>query len=583
MAANRNSRAARKSALKRTSTASESADAHPSWLWFGGALLAAGLVYGPALNGPFIFDDVHLPFADPHAGKAPPLFWIGGVRPVVMATYWANFLMSGMAAFPYHAVNLLIHVFTSVFVFFLLERLFDLARLPMDRRWSAFFGAGVFLLHPLQTEAVAYVAGRPEEMAGFFFVTAWLAFLNDFKSEMTALRSIGILVLAAAAVLSKESAISLPAILLLTDFYWNPGRPKQWIRRRMKLYAPLVFAGLAGASEILHKFGTGPSPAFVVPGVTPGLYALTQCRVILTYIRLFLIPVGQNGDWGMAFYRSLGDGAAWFWMLAFAAVVALIAWSYRRARLLSFGLSTFLVLLLPTSSVVPIRDAIAERRMYVPIIGLIIALIASIWVLQQLRPGLRTLRAATTGIPIVVLLVLGGLTFERSGVWGSDILFWRNSTDQNPANSRAHLGLGAAYLMHNRCVEAIREFEIVEREDRITDEMTTNLAAAYQCNHQPDVALKDLRAIVLRHPSANLYAQIGYLEGALGHAGEAMSALNEAISRDPNNALAYAYRGAARLALGDREKATEDLQKSLEIDPGNKTAVSAMTRLLQRP
>jgi Flp pilus assembly protein TadD len=484
--------------------------------------------------------------------------------------------MSGTAAFSYHAVNLMVHVFTSVLVFFFLARLFDLAGLGLDRRWSALFGAGVFLLHPLQTESVAYVTGRSEEMAGLFFFAAWLVFLNSFSSEMTTLRSIGILLLAAAAVLSKESAISLPAILLLTDLYWNPGSPRQWIRRRMKLYAPIVFGGLLGASEILHSFGTGPSPAFVVPGVTPGLYALTQCRVILTYIRLFLLPVGQNGDWGMRFYRSLGDGAAWIFVLAIVAIIAGITWSYRRARLVSFGLSTFLVLLLPTSSVVPIKDAIAERRMYVPIIGLIIA---SIWVLEQIRPRAQTLRVAT----ICILVIMGGLAFERNELWGSDVLFWQDSADKNPANSRAHVGLGDAYIRGGRCVDAIREFEIVESQQGMTDEMVTNLATAYQCNHQPELALKGLRQILLKHPSANLYAQIGYLEGVLGHSGESMSALNEAISRDPQNALAYAYRGAVRLALGDRAGAMADLQKSLEIDPGNKTAASAMTMLLKHP
>jgi protein O-mannosyl-transferase len=572
MAANPNNREAGRPALKSTSAL---AGEPPPWLWFCGALLIAGLAYWPALNGSFLFDDYHLPFTDPRATKAGMVFWIGGVRPVVTATYWANYLMSGTTAFSYHATNLLLHVFTSLLVFFLLERLFDLAGLALDRRWSALFGAGVFLLHPLQTESVAYVAGRPEELAGLFFFAAWLVFLNNFSSEMTTLRSIGILLLAAAAVLSKESAITLPAVLLVTDVYWNPDSPKEWIRSRIKLYALIVFAGLAGASEILHDFGTGESPAFVVPGVTPGLYALTQCRVILTYIKLFLLPIGQNGDWGMRFYRSLGDGAAWIFVLATVAIMASIAWSFRRARLVSFGLLTFLVLLSPTSSVVPIRDAIAERRVYVPIIGLIIA---SIWVLEQIRPRAQTLRVAT----ICILVIMGGFTFKRSTLWGSDVLFWQDSAEKNPANSRAHMGLGGAYVKSGRCVDAIREFGIVESREGTTNETATNLAAAYQCNHQPELALKKLREVVLKDPSAILYAQIGYIEGALGHADESMSALNEAISIDPKDALAYAYRGTARLSLGDRAGAMEDLQASLRLEPGNKTAVSAMAMLLKQ-
>jgi hypothetical protein len=377
-------------------------------------------------------------------------------------------------------------------------------------------------------------------------------------------------------VLSKESAISLPAILILTDLYWKPCGVKEWIRSRGRLYAPLVLAGLAGASEILYRFTAGPSPALGVPGVTPALYALTECRVILTYIRLFMAPAGQNADWAMPFYHSLGDGAAFIWFLAVLVVIGGIAWSYRRAQLLSFGLSSFLILLLPTSSVIPIRDAIAERRMYLPIIGLIIA---AIWVLDRLRPKVQTLRAATVSI----LVILSLFAFERSRLWGNDIFFWRDSVQQNSANSRAHLGLGNAYLAHGRCAEAIQEFGIVEQQHGITDESSTNLAAAYQCNRQPDLALNRLLSVVLRRPSANLYVQIGYIEGTLGQSEEAMSALNKAISLDPDNALAYAYRGIERLARGESAGAAiEDVQKSLEIEPGNNTAVTAMTMLMKQ-
>lgn len=277
----------------------------------------------------------------------------------------------------------------------------------------------------------------------------------------------------------------------------------------------------------------------------------------------------------MPFYHSLRDGAAWLWLLALLGVIAGIAWSFRRARLLSFGLSAFMVLLLPMSSVVPIRDALAERRMYLPIIGLILA---CLWALDQLRPREPTLRVAAAGI----LLILAGLAFARSEVWGNDISFWRDSVNRNTANSRAHLGLGNAYLAHGRCAEAIAEYETIQRQDRVTDESTTNLAAAYQCNRQPELALQALQSVVRNHPTAGIFTQIGYIEGTLGHPGAAITALNEAIARDPANAAAYAYRGIERIALGEPvSAASADIQKSLEIEPGNKIAVSAMTMLMK--
>jgi len=530
------------------------------------------------LQGPFIFDDYHLPFLDPYAAKAPAAFWIGGVRPLLMATYWINFIISGTRTFSYHVGSLLLHAITAGIVFLLLDRLLDIAEVRTNRQALALFGAGLFLLHPLQTESVAYIAGRSEVVAGLFYAAAWLVFVNNLGSAMKLLTTIEILLLAAAAVESKESAISLPAILFLTDLYWNPARLTQQIRNRAILYVPIVLGGLIAAVKILQSLTSGTAAGFSIAGVTPGLYALTQCRVILTYLRLFFLPVGQNGDWGLPLFRSLTDHAAWVYVLGMLAFVGVIVWSYHRARLLSFGLATFLVLLLPTSSIVPIKDAIAERRVYVPVIGLILS---SIWALDHFRPRLRMLREAGSLriISVVILVVAAALSFERNKMWGSDTLLWGDSINKNPSNSRAHMGLGDAYLMHGQCVDAIREFQTVERQAGASDEMAANLASAYQCNHQLDLALNELRTIIVRHPSAAIYDRIGYIEATQGHVSPALDAFENALRLDPNDATAYSYRGTARLALNDPAGAQADLRRALQLAPDNETALKGLAAL----
>ena len=359
-----------------------------AWYWLAlGALLAAIVAYQPALEGPFLFDDLHLPFTDPHAATAGPGLWIGGVRPVLMATYWFNYLTSGTRLVPYHLTGLLLHTLTAILVFFVLRRLLDLAKVKLDRRLCALFGAGLFLLHPLQTESVAYIAGRSEVVAGLFYAAAWLVFLNHFQSATTFATAAKILILTGAAVLGKESAISVPAVLFLTDLYWNPAPLDRQLRSRLKLYLPIVIGGGLAAIWILRGLIGAESAGFGIAGLTPATYALTQCKVILTYIRLFLFPIGQNGDWNLPFFHSLTDHNAWIYVSGMAGFAALIAVTYKRAKLLSFGLLIFLVLLLPTSSVVPIKDAIAERRLYVPITGLILGLI---WALDYFQPKMQT-------------------------------------------------------------------------------------------------------------------------------------------------------------------------------------------------
>jgi len=541
--------------------------------------MIAILAYWPALWGPFVFDDHILPFSNPSAAKAGAAFWIGGVRPVLMATYWINFMISGTRPFSYHAGNLLLHTITAVIVFFLLRRLVDFAEVKVDRQEMALLGAGVFFLHPLQVESVAYIAGRSELVAGLFYFGAWLVFVNSAGSEIKFFTAIEIMLLAGAAVGGKESAITLPAILFLTDLYWNPASLTEQIRSRLKLYIPLVLGGLIVGSKILLNLTGGAG--FAPEGVPPSIYALTQCRVILTYIRLFCLPLGQSSDWALPYFRSLTDHAAWIYVLGMLAFVAAIVLLYRRARLLSFGLLIFLVLLLPTSSIVPINDAIAERRVYVPIIGLILA---SIWAIDHFGSRIQILREART-LRVATFLILGlaaVLSFERSHVWSSGVLFWEDAASKNPSNRRAHIALGSAYGQNGRCADAIREFKIVARQAGINDELSKRTAAAYECNNQPDLALKELYRTVASHPTAATYAWIGYLEGVIGRSKAAMTALNESIRLDPLYATAYAYRGQLQSTLGDQPKATADLQRALEIDPGNTEARDGMAKLVER-
>lgn len=556
---------------KRVAASKPRSDVDWWWLWLAILPAITLFVYWPALKGPFFFDDYHLPFNDPNVAVAGARFWIGGVRPALMATYWLNFIISGNQPMAYHIGNLLLHAITTWLVFLLLKRLLELAAVDTNRRLLAIFGAGLFLLHPLQTESVAYIAGRSEEVAGFFFVAAWLVFVKNFGSPLKLLAALEILLFAGLAVAGKESAISLPVVLFLTDVYWNPATLTEQLRSRAKLHVPIVLGGLLAAARILSSLNGSAVAGFGMSGVTPALYALTQCRVIPLYIRMFLFPVGQNGDWRLPFFTSLTDHAAWLYALLMLAFVVLIIWTCRKARLFSFGLAVFLITLLPTSSIIPIIDAIAERRVYIPIIGLILA---TIWLIVHFRARLqilhreRNLRVAL----LLVLTVEAALSFQRNQLWGSDILFWANSAVGNPQNTRALLGLGFADVLRGKCADGIRVLRDLERRVGPTEEVESVLANAYQCDRQPGAALGILQTLVATHPSAARYAQIGYLEAASGSSEDALEAIRKSLALDPRHANAYAYRGVIQLTLGKQVEGAADLRTALEIEPDNVTA-----------
>src|ERR1700723_3008707 len=203
------------------------------WPFF--AAIAAALVvvlwaYGPAFQGPFLFDDQTLPFALP--GFADPLInWIRSDRPVLMFTYWMNAQISGSDPYSYHVFNVAIHCITSVIVFLIVRRLLEWTGVEAQKRTLlAAFSGTLFLLHPVQSEAVAYLAGRSEALSVMFVFAAFAVFLYRRETRIGWTSALAVLVLFLASLLSKQQTIALPGLLLLTDFWWNPGFSFKGIR-----------------------------------------------------------------------------------------------------------------------------------------------------------------------------------------------------------------------------------------------------------------------------------------------------------------------------------------------------------------
>src|SRR5262249_44071991 len=153
------------------------------------------------------------------------------VRPLLMATYWMSHEMSPEDTYSYHATNLIIHAIAAILVFFIVRRLTEWAGIESPRRAVlATFAGALFLLHPAQTQSVAYIAGRSESLSGMFACGAFVLFLYRRTRAISWIDAGLVILLAAAALLSKEQAVALFAVFLLTDYWWNPGFSFEGVR-----------------------------------------------------------------------------------------------------------------------------------------------------------------------------------------------------------------------------------------------------------------------------------------------------------------------------------------------------------------
>ncbi len=556
---------------RRLGKAAKSEAPKNSRLWYYVAGVVAALVvvfeiYGPAIRGPFLFDDRYLPFFLPGWTDAPLRNWVAGVRPLLMFTYWLNFRLSQTDPYSYHLLNVLFHLADGVLIWLIVDRILEWAGVkPPPRRILAVFCGALFLVHPIQTESVAYVASRSEALSVMLFNAAFAIFVYRRTKAVSIRVAAAVLLLFISACVTKEHAAVLPALLLLTDYFWNPGFSFDGIRKNWKLYVPIA-AGAALAGIWISTILKGaPTAGFGMKDLTWSDYFFSQCRAIWIYVRMFVLPVGQNVDHEFAVSRSVLDHGSLFGLVALIGV-SVAAWIYRRRYpLASFGWFAFLILLAPTSSFVPIRDLLVERRLYLPFIGLLLI------VCEFLRRVELRSSGAIAGLGCVIA-VFAFAAYQRNQVWGDPVALWKDTAEKSPNKSRPRFQLAYAYYQEGRCADAAADYEKASKLEKPDYSLFVDWALAYDCAQKPDAALEKLRQALALERSAHAYALMGMVYAKQNRLPEALEALESAERIDPSFESTYVYRGNVYLLGKDFAKAAEQFRRALSLNPTDMAA-----------
>jgi tetratricopeptide (TPR) repeat protein len=534
--------------------------------------------YGPAMHAPFLFDDIPQQFAGPMA-SAPLSTWIGPVRPVLMFTYWFNTRISTEDTSSFHVLNIFIHFLTGILVFLVIRRLLEWAKAEKPTRaLFAAFGAALFLLHPLQAESVAYISGRSESLCGVFACAAFAAFLYRRSPAISWAGVATVVPLFGAALLSKEQAVALPVLFVLTDLWWNPESGFRAVCANWKLYAVLAAGAAAGVAlfwRMILGIGTNGSAGFAMKDFTWYQYLFTQFRAIFAYLFNFLLPINLNVDWDFPISRTIFDRGAIIGLAVLLALAA-VAWRYRRKfPLAGYGYFVFLVLLSPTSSILPIKDPIADRRMYLPMLGLILI---AIDLLRRVKVDRKALAAGAAALIVAAALA----THARAEVWSDPVLLWQDTAAKSPDKVRAHFQLGFAYFEQRRFDLAVAEFEKTASRQTPTTELMVDWGLAYDGLNQPDKALEKFRQAAALEPSAHTYTQIGYIHAKRSEWKEATEAFDTAQKLDPNFAITYMYKGQVFLATNQAAAAVAEFQHALALDGSLAPARQGLAMAQQR-
>jgi len=519
-------------------------------------------LYSPALHGKFVFDDLSLPFFK--VGRDGPLVrYISGVRPVLMFSYWLNYRLWGSGPFSYHLVNIVIHSVNTGLVFLVLRRLLAMAAWPRGRAMAAaIIGAVVFAIHPLQTEAVSYVAGRSESLMALFLLLAYTAFLYRRHESISWLESLLVLILFGLAVKTKENAVSLAGILVLTDLFWPAPFSLRGLRRNWRLYSLMAPGALVAVIAVFRTLATAPTAGFSAVTFKWYQYAFTEARALLTYMRMTVVPLGQSVDQDYPASHTISEHGAIYCLALLVLLVALAVFRRRRYPLFCFGLLMFLIWLAPTSSIVPIDDPLVERRMYLPLVGLILI---GCEAARKLRLS-RTTAACTLAI---VGLLFGKLCYDRNGLWGDPDKLLELAASAAVYNPRPLLNFTEVLIQQNRCDLAPAYLDRAQR--RLgRDNYYVNVAwgRTLACLGDFDQALAQLQRAARIQPCSQVYEWMGLVYGQMGRLEDAGADLRYAVRLDPNSetahgSLALWYEKTNNLGAADREyRAAVSLDRS---------------------
>jgi tetratricopeptide (TPR) repeat protein len=581
--------------------------------------------YSNTFHVPFQFDDprsiTEVPFVrDVHQFPNPVTLQ----RAVGFFTFALNYRLHGTDVVGYHIVNLCIHIMNAFLVYALIVLSFRTpvlqgSSLKKHAKPIALFSALLFAGHPIQTQAVTYIAQRFASLATLFFLLSLVAYVRSRlpaaanPSNHRSLIWYGVSLLSAVfAMKTKETAFTLPVVIALYEFLFLEGA----IKKRILLLLPLLLTmtiiplSLLGTAKPLgDMLGDISEATRLQTTVSRAEYLITEFTVIATYLRLLFFPVHQNLDYDYPIFESFFTPEVVFSFLLLALILGTgvyLLYRDRRSpgagRIAAFGIFWFFITLSVESSVIPIADVIFEHRLYLPSVGFFLACTSALfWGAEKLRA-----RWANAGKVVVIALaaavvVFAGLAYGRNIVWQSEESLWEDVIRNSPMKARGYNGLGLAYFnrgrydraieafakaialhpsygvafnnignalyrngLYDRAIEAQTEAIALEPDNAI---FRDNRGLSYLAIGAYDRALDDFsRAIALDLSYAKSYHNLGFVYHSKGLYRQAVEEYTRAIALDPGNAVFRSNRGSAYAANGEYERAIEDQTTAIALN-----------------
>jgi protein O-mannosyl-transferase len=510
-------------------------------------------------------------FTTEHAVNWHPLTWL---------SHMLDVQLYGLDAGAHHLTNLLFHIGNTLLLFGLLHRMTG----ALGR--SAFV-AGLFAVHPLHVESVAWVAERKDVLSTLFWMLTLWAYIEYVKRpdlrQSSRRRYAAVLLFFALGLMAKQMLVTLPLVLLLLDFWplgrvgigpnpaggWAPARDG-WATAGRLVWEKLPLLALAAASSIatfvIHQRGG----AVIILSAIPLQLRIENALVsYVVYIGKMLWPAGLA-----VLYPYPQSLSAWSVAVAFVTLTGIsvaVIWAAPRRPYLPVGWFWYLGTLVPVIGLIQVGDqAIADRYTYIPLIGLFIIVA---WGVPDLlvRWPLRMVVLPKIALPAAACLVILACAITARGqleYWEDSTTLWTHTLAVTTRNNIAHNNLGATLADQGKTDEAIAHYSEALRIKSDYADAHNNLGVALADQGKLDEAIAHYsEALRIKPCYSDAHSNLGIALADQGNLDEAIAQFTEALRINPDSAKAHNNLGVALASQGKLDEAIAQFTEALQVKP----------------
>ncbi|CAN5191479.1 tetratricopeptide repeat protein [soil metagenome] len=466
----------------------------------------------------------------------------------------------GIVPFWYRLLNVLAHFGTVSMIF----TIFSIISTPL----VAFFAAALFAVHPMNIEAVTWISGGPYSWYTFFFLLSFWLYIKAFQNEKRKwLYYVLSVILFVQSLSVGIPAVVLSGVLFVYEYLFGDLK-KRWTFLIPYFSFAAIFAFIAvsgiGAREYAFKVDHYQDTVSYNP--------LLQWPVaISSYLEMFVWPAG------LTLYHSemnFTTGIFAFKVIVLVLYCIALLISFFKSRPIFFGLSLFIIGLLPTLTPQSIHWVVAERYAYFSMIGITFVTAYLLAKIPKKYEGLMFLT--------MIILIMGFTirTIVRNSDWKNEDNLWIATGKTSPSDPKTHNNLGDVYTRHGDYARAADELILAIKLNPNYADAYHNLGNVYQRAGQPAAALNMYNQAIRINPRLwQAYQNIGALYFSTQSYGSAEAYMKHAQELNPNSSQLHAFMGVILMNEGNKEAARAEFTMALQLDPKSELALAGMAQL----